>query len=182
MDYNFSLNNRHISAVTVGLCAVGVLIFVAGVLVGVYLQLPELEARTAVMPEAEVPVEPEVARTTKQFAVPDYGPDDETLELEIEASASTGVSGLTASYPVERNPFTVQVGAFWKPRNAERLYEALWKKGYAPHIFSAWDTKNRLWHCVRIGYYKDRTSARREMNRFMAKQKKEAIIRPSDTL
>jgi cell division septation protein DedD len=199
MDYNFSLNNRHISVVTIGLCAVGALIFVAGMLVGVYLQLPELEART--MLKIEVPVEPESeaqptvvskaevpaqskleARTVKQFAVPEYGPDDETLELKVKAPASTEMSGLTASYPVERDPFTVQVGAFWESRNAQRFYEALWEKGYAPYIFSAWDTKNRLWHCVRIGYYKDLASAKREMNRFITRQKKEAIIRPSDAL
>ena len=144
---------------------------------------PESEAQPTVVSKAEVPAQSKLgARTVKQFAVPDYGPDDETLELKIESPASARGSELTATYPVERDPFTVQVGAFWKSRNAQRFYGALWEKGYAPYIFSAWDTKDRLWHCVRIGYYKDLASARREMNRFITRQKKEAIVRPSDAL
>ena len=58
--------------------------------------------------------------------------------------------------------YAVQVGAFLKPGNAERISKKMAAKGLAPYIDSSTDKKGRQWRFVRIGHFAKRGQAEKE--------------------
>ena len=77
---------------------------------------------------------------------------------------------------------SVQVGAFLIKKNAEMITGKLRKKGYDARIVIFNDSKNKIWHTVRIGDYPSRESAKEYAEAFTAKEKQESVVVPVDNL
>jgi len=68
----------------------------------------------------------------------------------------------SVSKPIGQRLYAVQVGAFLKPGNAERISKKMAAKGLAPYIDSGTDKKGRQWRFVRIGHFALRRQAEKE--------------------
>lgn len=175
----FSLSRKNLILFLVSVAALSLLLFAAGVLVGISISLPEG------MSEEMIEAEP---------MPPDPGPPVEDIDLPVavtppetvpEEAPSIGTEAVGAGAQVEGAdvlPFTLQVGAFGQAGNAEKFAETLREKGYDAYVYSAVDDRGRQWHCVRVGHYAARQEAVQAAAEFKARENTEAIARPSDSL
>ena len=76
----------------------------------------------------------------------------------------------------------LQLGAFTDIKKAQQLQASLKDRGYTAIIFEGIDTGYRPLHAVRISKYPDIESATKAAADFTAKERLQAIVRPSDQL
>jgi cell division protein FtsN len=79
--------------------------------------------------------------------------------------------------PLEANYF-VQVGAFRNKQNAMKTVSNLKLKGYTAKIVTFTDSKNRLWHTVRLGEYASLKVAKKHAVEFSNQEKMDSIVLP----
>jgi cell division protein FtsN len=75
-----------------------------------------------------------------------------------------------------RATYSVQVGAFLFPENADKTVLKLRKKGYSPDIVAFKDSRGRYWHTVRIGEYGSLEVAKKHAVGFSGREKMDAIV------
>jgi len=205
MSYNFLLDKKTIIILLTGLFVVGLLLFLAGVLVGVRIgaNLPsapnqaDSSARSAVTsgaatsPPQEATVKQEVPQETAkveatggaQSAPPPEKADASAAPQQARDAAPAQPPPEPAANPAAGSmAYSIQVGAFLIEDNAKQLLKELESKGHKAHIFTAKDSKDRLWHAVRIGSYASWQEASQAASAFSKQEKIGAIVRPVNSL
>lgn len=110
----------------------------------------------------------------------------ETAEQETEdltqspPSSPEEKAGTTAPEVLQRQHFSIQVGAFREKAYAQRTMEQLQKKGYNAYIYETADKHMRNWYFVRFGKFDNREEAILTMAEFKQNQKRSAIIAKYD--
>jgi len=132
--------------------------------------MPAAPAEIAPEPPAPEPVEAEPqrfasvaparleTRPVRQAAVPEPEPAP-----AFEAGGAEG-------------RYSLQIGAFKRPENSEKVIQALQSRGYEPYVIE--ERKRNVLRTVRIGRYADRTEALRAASDFRRREGMEAIVRP----
>lgn len=112
---------------------------------------PVAEAAEASVTAEENVEPPEALEKDAEAAVAE---DD---EHGADAEPVSGDDGESPENPVLSNGgtgrFSVQVGAFLKPGNAQGLAEKLREKGYGAYVFDVDDAAGKTWHAVRLDNY-----------------------------
>jgi cell division septation protein DedD len=81
----------------------------------------------------------------------------------VEEAPPVQVAALPAPEP-ERDDeaaFTLQVGAFRKSENSEKVIRDLASRGYQPYTVALKGSRSRVLHTVRVGRYNDRGEAQK---------------------
>jgi type II secretory pathway predicted ATPase ExeA len=91
---------------------------------------------------------------------------------------------LKSELPVEepksaKGTYFVQVGAFLIKENANKAARMLKKKGYLATIVTFTDSRERIWHTVRIGQYASFKDAKKHAAEFSNQEKMDSIVLPS---
>jgi len=183
----FSLSRKNLILFLISVAALSLLLFAAGVLVGISISLPESMSEDVIEVE---PMPPEPEPPVEDVGLPIAPPPPVTMPEEAvqrmpeeTPTAGTGAVGAgTEVRDADALPFTVQVGAFGGAANAEKFAEKLRGKGYDAYVYSAVDDRGRQWHCVRVGAYATRQEAVQAAADFKAHEATDAIARPSDSL
>jgi DedD protein len=76
----------------------------------------------------------------------------------------------------EEGRYSLQVGAFRKPENSEKVIQALQSKGYEPYVIE--ERGRSVLKTVRIGRFMDRGEALKAASDFRRREGMEAIVRP----
>ena len=95
-------------------------------------------------------------------------------------AGAEAASGAEASAPPEE--YCLQLGAFTNLKLAQQLQATLKDKGYTTVIFEGVDVGYKRWHAVRMSKFPDVDSATKAAADFTAKEKLQAIVRPSGQL
>ncbi len=212
MNYEYALDKKALISLIAGLVMIGVLLFLAGWVVGRQWTVVAAENTSANTADelAALPKEPvlhedasapnvETARSVKpaKVTVP-----KEAVETPAQASAAT--SAIAVSQPAgdvriiestaddaaasegekaaEPEYVTVQVGVFLDQKEASQLLQQIERKGYAPTFFSGRDAEARQWYAVRIGVYSDKQQAANAAANFTKQEKLKAVVRPLESL
>jgi hypothetical protein len=212
MNYEYALDKKALISLIAGLVMIGVLLFLAGWVVGRQWTVVAAENTSANTADelAALPKEPvlhedasapnvETARSVKpaKVTVP-----KEAVETPAQASAAT--SAIAVSQPAgdvriiestaddaaasegekaaEPEYVTVQVGVFLDQKEASQLLQQIERKGYAPTFFSGRDAEARQWYAVRIGVYSDKQQAANAAANFSKQEKLKAVVRPLESL
>jgi hypothetical protein len=212
MNYEYALDKKALISLIAGLVMIGVLLFLAGWVVGRQWTVVAAENTSANTANelAALPKEPvlhedasapnvETARSVKpaKVTVP-----REAVETPAQASAAT--SAIAVSQPAgdvriiestaddaaasegekaaEPEYVTVQVGVFLDQKEASQLLQQIERKGYAPTFFSGRDAEARQWYAVRIGVYSDKQQAANAAANFTKQEKLKAVVRPVESL
>jgi hypothetical protein len=211
MNYEYALDKKALISLIAGLVMIGVLLFLAGWVVGRQWTVVAAENTFANTADelAALPKEPvlhedasapnvETARSVKpaKVTVP-----KEAVETPAQASAAT--SAIAVSQPAgdvriiestaddaaalagekaEPEYVTVQVGVFLDQKEASQLLQQIERKGYAPTFFSGRDAEARQWYAVRIGVYSDKQQAANAAANFTKQEKLKAVVRPLESL
>lgn len=112
-------------------------------------------------PAADLPrTEPEDAGSAPAPALamrpPEPEPSKSNPAAPDPATPDPGVSG-----PASRGPYTIQVGTFSVPGNADRLVERLERQGFDAYAIDWTDGNGRRWRAVRVGSMRSASEARR---------------------
>jgi hypothetical protein len=212
MNYEYALDKKALISLIAGLVMIGVLLFLAGWVVGRQWTVVAAEntsgntaGELAALPKEPVLHEDasapnvETARSVKpaKVTVP-----KEAVETPAQASAAT--SAIAVSQPAgdvriiestaddaaasegekaaEPEYVTVQVGVFLDQKEASQLLQQIERKGYAPTFFSGRDAEARQWYAVRIGVYSDKQLAANSAANFTKQEKLKAVVRPLESL
>lgn len=81
---------------------------------------------------------------------------------------------------LQRQHFTIQVGAFREKGYAQQTKKQLQEKGYDTYIYETADTHMRNWYFVRFGKFDNREEAIMTVAEFKQNQKRSAIIAKYD--
>ena len=209
MNYEFSLNKTAVISLIAGSIVFGVLLFVAGLVVGSeWLGTASAATSDAVAKneEAEGPKEPvlndeEAApkkatppkNSDQKLATPKEPgaaqPEDAPQATDKQAAAVDGSVQIIQEAETEADAgesepeyVTVQVGVFQDQNEANRLLKDIERKGYSPSFFSGRDAEARQWYAVRIGAYSDRQQATNAAANFTRHEKLKAVVRPLGSL
>jgi cell division septation protein DedD len=168
--YTFSLDRRSLATVVAGLCAVGVLLFFTGVLVGVGARLPGDAAAARELPgalaSADEPADAE-------------GPGDaEARPAADEPAVEGGTGGPEGEEPL----YAVQVAEFAREEPALAMLERLGARGYEAYLVSGYDAEWRLRMQVRFGEYDDADRARLAADEVSAREGLAAVVVPAEEL
>lgn len=191
--YEFSFERRQLVKVVGGLLSLVLLVFCAGLLVGVAFQLHQ--AGPALMAEATAPqpapapapvveeiaqaVEPEEtagAPVAEEF-VETNGIDPDRPAIEVDEVVEAEVPR-----PRSSETFAVQVGAFLQSENAGILAKRLTKKGYETGVVLHEDSRGRMWYLVRSGAFSRRAEAVAVAVRIHDREGLDAVVRPSNSM
>lgn len=99
--------------------------------------------------------------------------------VPVEAAAPPSVAEAPPPPPLD---YCLQLGAFTDLKKAQQLQASLKDRGYTAIIFEGIDSGYKAWHAVRISKYPDIDSATKAAADFTAKERLQAIVRPSDQL
>ena len=212
MNYEFSLNKSAVISMIAGSVVFGVLLFIAGLVVGSNWLTGEaagMQASAAknekdtlpkepVLAEAEAPAPKSAAPKNVNPEAPQPKPPAAPVATAAATTAQAAEAPLTdaeikiiqeagadpANDIAEVNPeyVTVQVGVFLNENEANRLLHQIESKGYAPTFFSGRDAEARQWYAVRIGAYSDRQQAANAAVNFTKQEKMKAVVRPLGSL
>jgi len=106
-----------------------------------------------------------------------------TATITAKAAAAPAPARIEPEPPPPPPPdYCLQLGAFTDLKKAQQLQASLKDRGYAPIIFEGIDSGYKAWHAVRISKYPDIDSATKAAADFTAKERLQAIVRPSDEL
>ena len=118
----------------------------------------------------------------------DQSPGDKAANAAAatDADGKNQTAGASASAAnqnaIETQLYTVEVGAFLDPNEANRAFRKLEREGYAPTFFSDRDSENRQWYSIRIGAYSDKQQAENAAANFTKQEKMKAVVRPLGSL
>lgn len=87
------------------------------------------------------------------------GGSDDRGQASDEAQSSARAGADDAGASVQRRVYSVQVGAFVDTRNAESLVQSLLAKGYDAVRIESETRRGTLFHCVRVGRFRNREDA-----------------------
>jgi cell division septation protein DedD len=204
MSYQFSLEKKTLAVVTTVFVMVGVLLFSAGLLMGVHFGLGSATLVAAnSQPSIAKPVDASPPTTIADQTIDRAGTTQENATRSINNSVSGQIHQPENSAQISsktkdevpnsdadadsreklRDPlFWVQVGVFRSEQEAERLIYDLEDRGYEPAIYEGIDTDERIYFAVRIGSFNDREEAQQSALAFERKEKKRAIVRAINSL
>src|SRR5262245_52818334 len=95
-----------------------------------------------------------------------------------EKNQGTGSAAPAANQNAgEPELYTVEVGIFLDPNEANQAFRKLEREGYAPTFFSDRDGENRQWYSVRVGAYSDKQQAENAAANFTKQEKMKAVVR-----
>ena len=176
--YNFLFDKKSLTLLLSGLGLAGLLLFFAGLLVGVQVGLPTQASYTRPrLPAVKLPAKaayPEdrpctpsaeiaVARPEPEpEPVPEPEPEPEPAP-PVEEAPQVQVASLPSPEPMtdDEAAFTLQVGAFRKSENSEKVIRDLASRGYQPYVVAQRGSRSRVLHTVRVGRYADRGEAQK---------------------
>jgi cell division protein FtsN len=197
--YEFSFDRGQLVKVIGGILSLVVLVFCAGLLVGIAIEfrepVPVLVAQskqpspqTVAAPAAPALVSPpalpassgETEAADNDEDQPAIDPDQPAVEEKTDKSAAntpdepaqTGIAGR----------FAVQLGAFLQPDNAEILSRKLLAKGYDADVVVREDSHGRMWYLVRYGIFQNRSEASAIALEFKSRENLDALVRPSNSM
>ena len=209
--YRFAFDRNKLIMLLGGAVLSGVLMFAAGILIGLALTAPSrselamLRAQNVAQQAAAkaAPVQPAVqpaAQTLAAVAPPQVQaqaalapppvmaptvviPAVQTAAAPtVTAADFSSASGLGTAIPAEKDVFSLQIGAYPDAKAARELQTDLRERGYPAAIFSGVDSERKEWHAVRIGGFATLGKASAAAAAFTGKERLQALIRPSDTL
>lgn len=169
--YTFSLDRRGLAAVVAGLSAVGVLLFVSGMLVGVGARLPGDVPAPRALPGA-------MASAVDAASESDETADEGTARMVADGGEEGGSGGPEGEEPL----YAVQVGEFAREEPALALLERLGARGYEAYLVSGYDAAWRLRMQVRFGAYDSEDGARLAADEVAAREGLPASVVPAEEL
>jgi cell division protein FtsN len=193
--YEFTFERGQLMKVVGGLVSLVLLVFCAGLLVGVSYQLqiaaPVLmvenkEAQppaAAPAPVAEI-VAPAVEPTVESSSMAVEEADSEDLEMDPDLPAiDPAPNTVAAALAREADElFAVQLGAFLQSHNAGVFAREVAAKGYEADIIEREDSRGRTWYLVRHGSFADRSQAVAAAVKLHVREGFEAVVRPSKSM
>jgi hypothetical protein len=212
MNYEFALDKKALISLVAGSVAIGVLLFLAGWIVGrqwTVVATAEAASTTAENESAALPKEPVLnegasapTADTPKSVKPKIPAPKEAVEAPTQASAAASqfpsaqpvgdvrviettaddAAGEADTKAADPEFVTVQVGVFLDQNEASQLLQRIEKKGYAPTFFSSRDAEARQWYAVRIGVYSDKQQAANAAANFTKQEKIKAVVRPLESL
>jgi hypothetical protein len=211
MNYEFALDKKASISLIAGSVLIGILLFVAGLIVGrqwTVVASAEAASTTTNNERAALPNEPvlnEDASAPKTDTPTSIKPKvTASQEPAAAATESAAASKLPASQPAgdvriiesvtddaatqpdekaaDPEYVTVQVGVFLDQKEASHLLQQIEARGYAPTFFSGRDAEARQWYAVRIGVYSDKQQATTAAANFTKQEKMKAVVRPLESL
>ena len=202
--YEFSFKRGQLIKVIGGILSLVVLVFCAGILTGVALQMkepvPTLLAQSSHRPIQNVsvpapqiavpPPEPVVEEKpaaevsdADQVAIdpdlPAIEEKDEKDGKDLKAAVQDSDEPLEPGIP---GKFAVQLGAFLQPENAGLLAKKLEKKGYDADVVAREDSHGRTWYLVRYGIFSNRAEANATAMEIRTRENLDALVRPSNSM
>jgi cell division protein FtsN len=192
--YEFSFERSQLLKVIGGLLSLVLLVFCAGFLVGIALQVrqpaPTLVAQTTQPQSAPAPA---AVAASLIVALPEEPVADEDRPA-VDASDDTAAAGpdlpaVEAANAVEAKPaasdpgkFAVQFGAFLQSENAGILAKRLTAKGYLSDVVAREDSHGRTWYLVRYGAFTNRTDAAAAAVELKTRESVDAVVRPANSM
>lgn len=76
----------------------------------------------------------------------------------------------------EPKRYTVQLGGFHIKENADALLNLLTEKGYPARLFTAKDSKGKVWHTVRLNVHETADQAARTADDFILAENRDAVV------
>ncbi len=196
MKINFSLNRNNMILLAV-FCLALVLVVVIVMWVFV-IRTPSGDTRMARKGDKRItkrdaaPLAIKQPQKTAQKAIPATAAETmsvttKVVKAEKQPRPVTEIAKTKTPKAIEKKPaakpsYSVQVGAFRNPQNANRYMSQLKKKGYGAYIFMKTDSKARAWHTVRIGDYTNLSEASSAQSMFKKKEEKPALVTLFDSL
>jgi cell division protein FtsN len=190
--YEFSFERSQLMKVIGGLLSLVLLVFCAGFLVGIALQLrqpaPTLVAQTTQPQPAPVAVAaPPIAAPPEEPVADEDRPAVEASD--DSAAADTELPAVEAAEPDTAKPavsdagkFAVQFGAFLQSKNAGILAKRLTAKGYLSDVVAREDSHGRTWYLVRYGAFQNRTEATAAAVELKTRESLDAVVRPANSM
>ncbi|HEY2380033.1 MAG TPA: SPOR domain-containing protein [Terriglobia bacterium] len=195
-NYEFSFERSQLMKVVAGLLSLVILVFGAGLLTGVALQMreaaPALVAQSphsqpvtapAVAPAPIIvtpPPEPVVA-PEDQPAVEASNDDAPAIDPDAPAVEDTSPASKVADAE-DIGKFAVQFGAFLSRQNAGVLAKKLVTRGYDAGVVAREDSHGRTWYLVRYGVFTNRAEATAAALDLKARENLDALVRPSNSM
>ena len=201
--YDFSFERTQLTKVIAGLVSLVVLVFCAGVLIGIVLQsigpAPTLVVQVVQPPpkitppintsSATDPVLASVADENTPAVESDdeaaVDPDRPAVEERVEkAKKEESPKAAEAEFEQPSTPgsFAVQLGAFLQRDHAGILAKSLAGKGYNADVVAFEDSHGRTWYLVRFGMFPSRSEASAMALELRSQANLNALVRPSNSM
>jgi cell division septation protein DedD len=199
--YNFLFDRKSLILLLAGMGTAGGLIFCGGLLTGLQINLPPetlavaapapaprpaaLPAERPCTPEspAAPAAEPPQPSTDELWASTDIPQEEPEPIQEPEPAfeepapvAQPAVMKTAAAAPSPTDGYSLQVGAFRKAANSEKVLQDLRSRGYEPYVIE--ERGRSLLRTVRVGRYADRREALRAASEFERSEGMDVIVRP----
>lgn len=198
MTYDFSFEKKSLVLIATGCIAIGVLLFLAGFIVGLDKASGQPEAAAKQQSSQNKAQTKPFLRDTEQHPAVLQKPEqreqpsspasaDNTKAPESQAQPKSSLPDGDGSKgkdeePKEQVGFSLQLGAFQSEDHALKLRDNLKAKGYPVFLFRAVDADGHIWHTVRMGHYPDTKKASQAAAKFTSREQISAWVRPGNTL
>jgi cell division septation protein DedD len=193
--YEFAFQRGQLIKFVGGLLSLVVLVFSAGLLTGIALQMreapPTLVAQTEPHPQpvsapvlaAPVLVTPPPAPVADEDKPAIEPSSDEASQIDENAPAVEDTPAESKSAELaEAGKFAVQFGAFLRRENAGVLARTLTRKGYDADVVEREDSHGRTWYLVRYGLFSNRAEATAAAVELKARENLDALVRPTNSM
>jgi cell division septation protein DedD len=198
MSYDFSFDKKTAVLMAIGCIVTGVLLFLAGFIVGIDRTSGQAEAAAKQPPASGVQIKPaaqdmgqpplpplqkpspEKRNQTSSPASAAEGSQTPASQAKTESTQATADSKAKGDEAKEQSGFSLQLGAFQAEDNALKLRDNMKSKGYPVFLFRALDADGHVWHTVRMGHYPDMKRASQAAASFSSKEQISAWVRPSN--
>jgi septal ring-binding cell division protein DamX len=199
-QYEFSFERGQLFKVVGGLVSLVLLVFFAGLLTGLMVQMQEPSAtlvaeapppQLVAVPAPPPPViaaepvasvaaddQPAVESEDDKAAI---DPDQPAVEEDKPAVAAASDSDDQVQ-PGIPGKFAVQLGAFLQADNAGLLAKKLEKRGYEVDVVPRQDSHGRTWYLVRYGIFPNRAEATAVAMELKLRENLDALVRPSNSM
>lgn len=184
MDYSFSLNKTRLIMVIVGFFLLGSLLFSAGLLAGLYINLPTTTniASTSISTPAPIVINlptPTPNSDGKTNSNEDKNKSVDSTETknantETKKSDENTNDSKTKKVVEKGKAFAVQVGNFTSLPEAQLLVHQLELKGYIPRISTIYDAERRARYVVLLGSYLYESDAKKSASIFSEQERVQA--------
>ncbi len=196
-QYEFSFERGQLLKVAGGLVSLVLLVFFAGLLTGLMVQMqepaPTLFAEVPPPQPVAVPAPPPLIIEAPPVAEEDQpavesdgdnaaiDPDLPAVE-EDKPAVAAAVDSDEQVQPGIPLKFAVQLGAFLQANNAGILAKKLEKRGYEVDVVPRQDSHGRTWYLVRYGIFPNRAEATAVAMELKFRENLEALVRPSNSM
>jgi cell division septation protein DedD len=189
--YEFSFERGQLMKLAGGLLSLVLLVFSAGLLVGLSYQIQGVEPAFLVenqKPQPTPVAKPVVAEPAPVVETPATDLSEEAIEAAIDPDlpaidpADSKVAAASAVHPIDDDTFAVQLGAFLQSQNAGVFARKIAAKGYETDIVAKEDSKGRTWYLVRHGSFSDRSEATAVAVRLHVREGFDAVVRPANQM